>query len=361
MTKYIILVFIFLLSCSMKFKRSYLPQTPSQADNICRSDSLEKIWSKKINAYPENILYLNDQTLLIGDSRGGLLTLDLVEGEKIDRYWKDYIRPIRFYNIFDNVLYFTSVNEDEIKAWDLKKARLKWKNKYDHDFTHLIKFKNKYYVKHDRGIALLDTSNGKIIDALNLDFRLAPDFIKTDQHLIAITEKGRLLMVNSNLKIAQKFDTGIQLPGNLIIHENNLLINNSSGKVKIIDLNNFENVFAENYNRTIYAEPLFLNEKLILGFADGEVIAIDRIRGEVSWKFSRPDLLSLDMIPCQNRVIVTYSPGKIYFLEARDGKLVWKYNAEKSINYVKLTHLGLLYSCRKNINLIGIKNEITQN
>ncbi|HMA62609.1 MAG TPA: PQQ-binding-like beta-propeller repeat protein [bacterium] len=345
----------------MKFKRGYLFQVPSFAYNICQKDSLDKIWSKKINAYPENILSLNDQTLLIGDSRGGLMTLDLMEGEKIDRYWKDYIRPIRFYNIFDNVLYFTSINKNEIKAWDLKKARLKWKNKYDHDFTHLVHFNNKYFVKHDRGIARLDTSNGKITQELKLDARLAQDFIKTDQHMIVATENGRVLMINSKLKIVKRFDTEILIPRNLIYHENELLINNSSGKIRIIDINNFETVFVENYKKTIYATPLFINKKLIMGFADGEVIAINWKSGEVNWRFSRTNLLSLDMITCQDRVIVTYSPGEIYCLETTDGKQVWKYNAEKSINYVKLTHLGLLYSCRKKLNLIGINNEYTQN
>ena len=357
-TKSYILILLLLLSgCAMRFKKSYIYQKPHSFRNNIFRDSVSVIWSTKLRNYPEKIINLNQNQVIIGDSRGGLMVMELHDGKKIDRYWKDYIRPVRLYDIIDNTLYFSSKNEKEIIAWNLKKGQIKWKRKYKTEFTHLFKLAQKYYVRHERGLFQIDTAQGKLQEKLTTRTNLVENQLLWNNKILLITEKGTILFADPALSIERKYNTGIRLIKNSVLKNNLLAIHNSSGLFKIVNLKNGKTIFNRNFKRTIYSAPIFNDNWIMIPFADGEILAFDYKRDEIKWNFSYPALLNLDCILLKNKLIVPYADGTIFCIHSGNGSKIWEYQAEKSINYVKLTHQGLLYSHDKKLNLIRNKHE----
>lgn len=362
MKKYIILLLFLFLSCSVKFKQSYIYERPGMHNNLNFTDSISQAWSRELKNYPAEIFNLNQNKVLIGDSRGGLLVLDLLNGKEIDRYWKDYQRPIKIHDIVNDVLFFSAANIQELTAWNLKKAELKWKREYDFEFDHFFELEDSFYGKHDRGVCRIDTSDGKLLKKLTTMEKLIENIVSWENKMLVVTESGKLKIINSNLAIDKTVDLGVQLVENLVLKNNILVLHNSSGRLKIFDLAKEELVFNRKYNRTIYSQPLLSDSLLIIPFADGEIKAINYKNNSTVWTFSNPELLNLDPVFIDRQLIVPYaSQGNIVSLEQKTGTKIGEYKTGESIDYVKLTARGLLYSHHKKLNLIRNSNEREEN
>ncbi|MCF7885983.1 MAG: hypothetical protein K9M80_05775 [Candidatus Marinimicrobia bacterium] len=329
---------------------------PPEFDKLtCIQDSVSVLWSTKLKAYPQKIIELDSSSLLIGDSRGGLQILNVRTGKQIDYYWKDYMRPIKLYNVINNILYFSAENENEIIAWDLKKAKVVWKQKYKINITRLFKFNKQIFIKYQTGIGIINSKNGEIKRKTSFQNRIIDNYVLRNNKILCLTESGKLISIDSNLKIIDKYKTDISLPQNILLNNDHLVIHNSSGLIKILNLQNEEVVYSKKYDQTIYSSPQFMQGHLIIAFASGKTISLDYSKNTTIWEFSYPGLLSLDCIAIDNKIILPYSKGIIFCLNSTDGSEYWKYQAEKSINYVKLTHRGILYSSGKKLILIGNK------
>ena len=356
MTRVIFLVLLLLLtSCHNGLKKSYhFSQEPVM--KIILSTGPEEKWTSKLKSYPQNRFVTNDSLLLIGDSRGGVSILDLFTGDRIDRYWRPFKRPIQLYHISDSILYLSSESEKEIIAWDLIKTSKQWKKKFSYDFYDLIHNDNMLFLKSDSAVASIHALSGEIQHINNMGVRLAKGFVLFDNMIYVCTEQGQLIALNSDLERIHETDLNIHVVEAISRQHDRLIVYNTDAWIRIFSLIEKKITSSFNFDKHLFSAPQISKNRIYMPFAEGRIEARTLELDSLLWSFSLQSLLNQNILVTSENIIIPFARGKVVSLHSDFGNELWRYDFGKSIDFVGLTQYGLLLGHGKELSMIGLKN-----
>lgn len=357
MTRTLILSILLLLAgCHSGLKQRYSIET-SLNKSLDLSNPAAQLWHRKLKAHPHQVIHLNDSLVLIGDSRGGLTALNVNSGDRTDRYWRPFKRPIQFYGQVDSVLYFSSDSEQEIIAWDVHNAVQLWGKKYQVDYNDMLSVDSVLYFLSDSSVAEINASSGALLQTKQLETKLAKGIAHARDKIYMCTETGDLLEFDRHLNRIDNMELNIPMVEAVLQQGEHVVVYNSRGSIRIVALNNFEIEFSKDYGTALFAAPRLIDELLIVPFATGTVSAYSLDDASRAWSFSVTSLLNLDLLITKESIIVVYARGQVVCIDAKTGTEQWRYDHGQSLEFADLTRSGLLLGHRTEITLIGEKHE----
>ncbi len=347
-------VFILALSCSKGLKMNYKVQE-EPLFKLQPADSLYKKWQQKIKADLVDLKVLNDQYILIADSRGGLTVLYLETGQKEDNYWDEYKTPIQLYGVIDDKLYFSAEEKIKVVCWNLLTSNLVWQKNFKHDFYSMVNHSDTLYFQAKNALSAVNAATGDVIRTRNIKKQLRPGLLFYDNKLFAIDVQGTLRVFNKKLKIVTTHDLDVSMARALIPVGSTLLVYNADGTIKLFSLLQNQIVYSRDFERPLYAKPLLIGNVMVVPFADGVVHAYDMSNNALQWTFRRKGLMNIDPVYFDEKLILFYARGEIIILDLKNRNQQWRYDAEQSIDCAALTPRGILVSHHKKCSLIGAK------
>ena len=357
MRRFIILtLFLLVAGCYRGLRQTYTIKAHSNKSSAL-SHPVDLLWQSKLKAYPNQVINLNDSLLLIGDSRGGVTTLNKNTGERGDRYWRPFKRPIQLYGLLDSVLYFSSETEKNIVAWDMKKAAQLWKKRFDVDYNQLLSIDSLLYLASDSSVAMISATLGVQFRAIQLDKKLARGIAHAKNKIYICSESGELQEFDQNLQSTDNKDLNIQMVKAILLQGERLLLYNSRGSVRIVALNNSTIEFSKDFGANLYAAPRLVNDLLIVPFATGQVSAYSLNDATQKWSFFTESLLNLDLLITNESIIIAYARGQVVSIDVKTGLERWRYDHGQSLDFAALTRQGVLLGHRKEIGFLGEKHE----
>ncbi|MBN1481162.1 PQQ-binding-like beta-propeller repeat protein [candidate division KSB1 bacterium] len=356
MTRSLILsTFLMLAGCHGGLKQPYSIE-PSLNNSLALRNPADQLWHNKLKAYPNQIVNLSDSLVLIGDSRGGLTTLNINTGDRTDRYWRPLKHPVQFYGHGDSVLYFSAETDKEIIAWDIHKTVQVWEKKFDVDYHEMIFIDSLLYFLSDSSVAKISATLGDVFQTIHLEAKLARGTARARDKIYICTESGELLEFDQQLNNTDKMDLNISMVEAMWQFGERALVYNSRGSIRIVALEKAEIEFSKDLNVALYAAPRLANDLLIIPFATGKVSAYSLKEARQKWSFAAGSLLNLDVLITNETIIFAYARGQVVCLDAETGTELWSYDHGESINFAALTHNGVLLGHRKEITFIGEKH-----
>ncbi|MBN1561850.1 PQQ-binding-like beta-propeller repeat protein [candidate division KSB1 bacterium] len=320
------------------------------------SNPVAQLWQSKLKEHPDQVIHLNDSLALIGDSRGGVTTLNLNSGDRMDRYWKPLKRPIQFYGQINSVLYLSSESENDIIAWDLKNAALLWKKEFDVDYDRMISVDSVLYLRSDSSVAKISARTGALLQNIQLEEKLAKGIAGAGDKIYICTESGDLQEFDQQLNSLGELDLNLPMVKAILQQGERLIAYNSRGSIRIVALENAHIEFSNDFGAELYAAPCLTNGLVIVPFAAGTVAAYSLHDASLEWSFSAASLLNLDLLITNRCIIVVYARGQVVSIDAKNGVEQWQYDYGRSLNFAVLTRKGILLGHRKEISLIGEKH-----
>ena len=110
--------------------------------------------------------------------------------------------------------------------------------------------------------------------------------------------------------------------------EKEIVFSDSKGQVTVFDKNDFKIRWQKTYNVN-YTSAIGGNKNLyLLGTRSGEVIAINPVNGDVSWRVSVSSEVLTRPVLSANTVIIKTIDGQLTALNAQTGKQKWIYQRE---------------------------------
>ena len=312
-THFIIFPLIF-LACNKGLKNSYvLSNLPTK--RIALSGPIGVLWQTHLKADLNQFFIVNDSLLLIGDSNGGITTLNLRSGIKSDRYWIPNKRPIRLYDASNKILYFSSETQKEIWAWDLVNADKVWKKKFTIDYDEMQLVDSTLFFKSDSSLAKVKANNGEIILSNNFDVQHTTGFIYNDGIFYVCTQNGVLKRFDANLTKVDELKLNMEMVESITQINKSILFYNTLGHVKMYSMDAHSIYYENEYGSTIFSSPFHAHDQIIVPFANGKVSSYSIQNDSLLWSFSLKSLLNLNIMLDEENIIIPYARGIIVALD----------------------------------------------
>ena len=357
MTRFVILTMLLLmLGCARSLKQPYSIETPASFATDLQKP-VDELWQNKLKAYPNQVMFLNDSLLLIGDSRGGLTTFNINTGDRTDRYWRPLKRPVQLYDRLGSVLYFTAESERDVIAWDLQHAEQLWKIKLDIDYSDMIAVDSMLYAISDSSAAKIDAQSADLLKTIPFETKLIKGVAYAEDKIYFCSESGELFEFDQHLDRLDQMDLDLPMVHGLQQHRDRLIVYNSQASIRIVDLKKFAIEFSTDLGEPLYAAPRVAHDLLIVPFATGTVTAYSMTDASPAWRFSGKSLLNLDLLITDHNIILVYARGQVVSLNPKTGEKQWQYDHDESLTFAALTQRGILLGHRREIFFIGEKHE----
>lgn len=351
----ILTLLILLTGCHKGLRQPYRIET-KPVESPAFADSVEQVWAYKLKAHPNQIIVLNDSLVLFGDSNGGVTVLNGHNGERIDRYWKPFKRPVQLYGIVDSVLYFSSETINEIMAWDIANAKNIWKRNFRFDYNEMIYDDSTLYLKSDSTLAKINALSGDTLSSVKLKGKSAAGFIYTHETFYVCSQNGQLCAFDKNLKNKGNVNLKLDVVESVSQHKELLIAYNTGGSIRLYSPVTGMIQYSKDFNELLYAPPTIQRDLVIVPYANGTVVAYSLENESQQWSYSFNSLLNLELLATEENLIIPYARGRVVGLDF-SGHELWRYDHGKSVDYAALLHSGVLLGHRREISLTGVKNE----
>ena len=185
----------------------------------------------------------------------------------------------------------------------------------------------------DGGFHALDSENGRELWSFDEKSPLTASSLVSDGNVFYGTQGGRLIVrqaVTGELKYA--IDLGAPIESAPVIHEGRLIVYMRGHQIVCLDALTGKIIW--NYRRAVpitvtlqrTTRPLFIGDKVIVGFADGYAGALSLHEGILQWEQKLVDIqkfVDVDINPIiSDGLIVTGSPsGELKALDSLDGSI----------------------------------------
>jgi len=275
---------------------------------------LNKIWTVNTNqSLSDETPFLSEPVYILSNiylinSNGKLIKINSKNGDVVwektifENLDNSLIGPpaISGKYINDNVTIFLHTGNNEIFSINGLTGEINWKNIFDLPFRGgLTYFQDRLYVSDYEGTAFsLNSSNGKIVwqKSLGSDFNSiytkARPIIAKDKLIVPGTSGSFfvLSLKNGDLEWTENISSNSQLPklyhvgdivANPLYHKNVVYIVSQSGFISAFDLNTSKNIWTLPVGGV--ETPILSNEAIFINGNDGNLVAINRIEGNVIW------------------------------------------------------------------------------
>lgn len=351
-----LIAFIFsiliIASCSRGLREGFISEVVnSMSYKLSPSQAPELKWKMKLRSLPRAFSIINNQNVLITSNRGELYIIDIVNGKRSTRIWKPFHKPIDvlFLESEEGTIYFTSVVDKGLYAYNLEEAKIRWKfNLSDLQGEMVIIGDTAFISQEKKYILAFNKNTGERIKKVRINTSIAQGIYKYENLLWIITDDGCLLSYDVNLKPKDFFN--LKLNPNPVITRvgSKFIAGDSNGRLVLVDVEQKKILFEKLLSAPIYSNPLISDNVIVVGLANGLVEALNFSNNSEIWNYQGEGLVNLPLIGTESMVIVPFTRGQLVALDLTSGNKLWHYEFDQSIRLARLVPGGILIADRKN-------------
>ncbi|MFH1852856.1 MAG: PQQ-binding-like beta-propeller repeat protein [Candidatus Neomarinimicrobiota bacterium] len=318
----------------------------STGGDLSRPPELQ--WSAKMISPPVAIEVLNRDQALILSYRGEIYLWDLNQGQRQGRVWQPYRQPISNHCIDGNRLYFSSVIDGLISAYDFSLQKRLWRNRKLKAPGAIAVIENLVFYQEQRNIVVGNAATGKFIARRALPDDFASEFFTFGGTLAVFSTAGNLHRFTTGLEPLEPLSLNLDQSLSAAISGDRIAAGDANGRLVVVDLTAGQLMFETKLDGPIYTSPLIDDELLICAHGSGFVSAINPDSGEEQWRFQGQGLVNQPLLIADNVIIVPFARGRIVALDRLTGRELWHHDTEYVIRSLDLTRDGLLIADRRN-------------
>ena len=259
---------------------------------------------------------------------------------------KEKILPGKRVNVFefdDNVILKSN---DKINISQSENIQ-SWSQQYQNERNHLFHFKSKSRLRLKKKIKLNDIAFDKI------DHVTVPVF--TENHAYYGDNDFNIYSLNLKTgksdwktKLEKEKDENVPFIGGFALHKNLLIVTTGLGNIYALDSKDGKVVWRKNFLAQFSRPPLIYNGIIFVVSDDNQTFSLNISKGQLIWTHAG-NLEEVSIIggskpvAFENMIIVSYSSGEVYALNAKDGTLLWFDNVTSG-NYFNKSSLNDIQS-----------------
>jgi|GEM_PF-5142323 len=321
------------------------------------SETPEGIWAIKQPAPASRMELTKDNILLFTSHRGHVYLVNPFSGEQIGKKWQPLFFSITAHvlNLSEDVLFIASQKKNQVIAHNIVQGKTLWKKKITDIQGEMVSYQDKVYLsRRDGTIIALDKQNGNIAMSVQLTKPIGKGLYQWHDQLLVTTLGGDLTILSPDLKKIKTHALELCSDPVITLTDGFVIIVNCDGQIVLLDQNGSISYPANKTLDTVYSPPQIIDQKLIIAFASGKVMAMDLTSGESIWEFNDGDgLVNLPIQIKATQVIIPYTRGTIISLDLTTGLAQWRYKLKHPIRHIKLTSAGLIVmDSKKSLSLI---------
>ncbi|MFH1852572.1 MAG: PQQ-binding-like beta-propeller repeat protein [Candidatus Neomarinimicrobiota bacterium] len=305
-------------------------------------------WSAKMISPPVAIEVLNQDLALILSYRGEIYLWDLNQGQRQGRVWQPYRQPISNHCIDGNRLYFSSIIDGLISAYDFSLQKKLWRNRKLKAPGAIAVIDSLVFYQEQRNIVAGNAANGKFIARRALPVDFASEFYISGGTIAVFSTTGNLHRFTTGLEPLEPLSLDLDQSLSAAITGDRIAAGDAHGRLVVCDLAAGQLIYATKLDGPIYTSPLINDELVICAHGSGFVSAINPESGELQWQFQGQGLVNQPLLIAGNVIIVPFARGRIVALDRLTGRELWHHDTEYVIRSLDLTSDGLLIADRRN-------------
>ncbi len=340
------------IGCSRGLRHSISPDVNLPVSEISLNKPPLLIWTEKLPSPPNQLLSVNEESILIASHRGELFIIDIKTGKRTGRIWQPYNRPINLLKLEreEGLLYFSSPGEEGVYDYDLIKAKKIWKTLLPGIYGNMATIGDTLFVfKQGGAILTIDRKSGKIMKERTLSTRISWGVYRYQDLLWIYSEDGLLCSYDKTLKHKETFRISNNPNPVISVIGKKLVIGDSDGRITCFDLDKKRILFTKQLSAPIYSEPFITNSHLIVAQSNGIVTALDPVKGTSIWQYQGGGLVNQPLLGTSHQVIVPFTRGTIVALDLDSGKEQWRYDLEHRLRQILIVIDGIIVTEGKNI------------
>ena len=150
-----------------------------------------------------------------------------------------------------------------------------------------------------------------------------------DGRVYAAAADGSITVIEEATgRVAAKLETKKPLSGGVDVADGRILAGTLKGEVVSVDLEG-KSLWATNVAGEVISPPAVAGKVVLVRTADGRIFGLDAEDGKRRWVFQRPTpalqiRTTAGVMPLGRDVVAGYPNGKLIALDAADGKLIWE-------------------------------------
>lgn len=328
----------------------------------------ETVWTSRLPSPVATLLPVGDDRTLMLSHRGELYLLDMEKGTRKGKLWQPMKHGITAY-VLDaeaHILYFASAREKELRAYDLTRGRTLWKRQRA-GITGPMALRGAYlYCSTLNGVvAAYHIADGAAVEPFNGRGRYYGGVLSSGEMLVTLSDGGVLYGFNplqadeeetGALSLTPVWQRKLPLAPSAVMsaYADGILAADSKGTLLLLDGRSGEIRYKIQLEAPVFAAPVIAGEMVIIGAADGQILALALADGSLRWRTEAAGLIKQPLHLLGNpagSVLALYARGQLAAYSIDDGELLWRYEHERPLKALGLTGEGIL--------LVDIKNRLT--
>jgi len=351
-----LITFTFLIlivaGCSRGLRKSIIFDSANlERYKLSSSKAPELKWEMKLPSSPGGLALISKKNVLISSNRGELYIVDILTGKRATRIWKPFNKPIDilFLGSDEGMIYFTSLINKGVYVYSLEKAKIREKFSLSGLQGQMVIISDTAFVlQGKKNILSFNKNTGESIRKVEINTSISKGIYEYGNLLWIIREDGCLLSYDIHLKPKDFLNLRLSPEPVATKIGDKIIACDSDGHVILIDLKKRKILFEKQLSAPIFSDPFVSDTVIVVGLADGKIVALNSINGAEIWCYQGEGLVNLPLMGTKSIVIVPFTRGRIVALDLYSGDKLWHYGFDRSLRLTKLTSEGIIVVDSKN-------------
>ena len=335
--------FVGLNNCSSRLPEITMQQT--DLHHLSFKNQQKPDWVLKLKSPCRDLRVVDNNSVLSSSFRGDLSIINLASG----KYKKPIfqagrsVAEILLLDKPNNKIFLSFPRDRHVIEYDFIKREKTWKRKIIGLEKEMVCLDDTLFAHRDHDeILKINKKNGDILFQKKLNYTISAGLFLYNNKIWVFTESGDLIAYNRNIQKTGTFRSDLNIYPNVIFEKGKFCCSDSKGLVSVFDLAKEEIIFKKEFKSKIFAPPCLTGNVLIVGFADGKVIAVNIVSGQQLWEYQGIGLINLPIISQGKNVFVPFTRGEILILDKLTGEKTSVFQTEKALKHYLLSPSGLV-------------------
>lgn len=352
----LLLLFVFLLSCSNEKKQADLSEnvdklswpvfrggpTLAGVSDSELPENLDLLWSFKTEHEILSSPVIGFGKVYIGSNDGNVYALNLTDGSKVWQYdTGDNVEAPPL--LVDQTIYIGSLNGD-FSAINAHTGKLSWKYEIQSEImgsANWVKMPDGeedmiLVGSYDNKMYGFGAQSGELKWTYETGYYIngAP---ATDGKVVVFGGCDEILHIVSVFDGSKKGEVfaGSYIAGSAALANNRAYLGHYGSKLVCIDLEKQEIVWEyqdDQNGDAFFSSPAIGKDRVIIGSRDYSLHCVDRETGQKIWTFPTLDEVDSSPVIAGDKVVFGSADGRIYIVNLLDGKKIWSYEIGAAVS-----------------------------
>jgi len=310
--------------------------------NVSLPNNPVLLWSFKSDSYTKSSPIVCNHVVYWSNRRGRIFGINIEGKQVFDYAMETAVDAIPM--IYDSILYIGRI-DGKLCAISLAKQDTLWTFETD---GQIIASPNRMSINDKKAIIIgsydnylyfIDSKEGKKIARYPSGYYINGAVAQSNNYVVYGGCDGWFRVVDGISGIqTDSLELGTYVPASPAVYNNWCYIADHSGNVYEIELNKGKIVSSKKImepkdeDRMFVSVPAVSDKMVYIVSDDRHVYAINRKDGSMAWKYLlKGDTGESSPVICNDKLLVCTKTGIVSILDAKTGKLLWKYDIGEQI------------------------------